>query len=36
MPDGSMVMNRKVVSADENEMVRIHGPTSSKNIMEHS
>jgi hypothetical protein len=31
-----MVMNRKVVSADGDEMVRIHGPTSSKNIMEHS
>jgi hypothetical protein len=25
-------MNRKVVYADENEMVRIHGPTSSKGL----
>jgi hypothetical protein len=31
-----MVMKRKVVCADEDEMVRIHGPASSKNIMEHS
>jgi hypothetical protein len=31
-----MVMKRKVVYADGDEMVRINGLASSKNIMEHS
>jgi len=31
-----MVMKRKVVSTDVDEMVRIHGPASSENIKEHS